>query len=198
MNVAQGLIESAKNMSGDNEAKKRGEENSTARKWKVGLASVAGAAIIGVTGGLAAPLVAAGLGTVLGGLGLGATAGAALLGTLAQSGVIVGALFGAYGGRMTGQMMDAYAKEVQDFAFLPLKGDTKKRSWRGVEEASSQDRRLRIAIGVSGWLTRKEDIIDAWRVLGHQSEVFALRWELDTLMNLGTSLESVVKSYACK
>lgn len=73
--------------------------------------SQAGAALIGVTGGLAAPLVAGAIGTVMGGLGLGATAAAGLLGTLAQSGVIVGALFGAYGGRMSGKMMDAYAKQ---------------------------------------------------------------------------------------
>lgn len=56
--VAQGLLEAAKQMSGNEETQKRSEENKTARRWKVGLAGVAGAAIIGVTGGLAAPLVA--------------------------------------------------------------------------------------------------------------------------------------------
>lgn len=194
--VAQGLVEAAKHMSGEEETAKRSEDNKVARRWKVGLAGVAGAALIGVTGGLAAPLVAAGIGSVMGGLGLGATAGAALLGTLAESGLVVGALFGAYGGRMTSKMMDAYAKEVEDFAFLPLRGETKKRNWHGAQEASAEDRRLRVSIGISGWLTRKEDVIDTWRVFGHQSEVFALRWELNALMNLGTSLESVVKSYA--
>lgn len=68
------------------------------------------AAVIGITGGLAAPLVAGGIATVMGGLGLGTTAAAGLLGTLAESGVIVGSLFGAYGGRMTSKM-------VRDFAF---------------------------------------------------------------------------------
>lgn len=58
MKVAQGLLEAAKEMSGDEETKKRGHDNTVARRWKVGLAGVAGAAIIGVTGGLAAPLVA--------------------------------------------------------------------------------------------------------------------------------------------
>jgi hypothetical protein len=53
--VAQGLLEAAKHMSGTKEADKRTEENKVARRWKVGLAGVAGAAIIGVTGGLAAP-----------------------------------------------------------------------------------------------------------------------------------------------
>ncbi|KFY22719.1 hypothetical protein V493_06381 [Pseudogymnoascus sp. VKM F-4281 (FW-2241)] len=192
--VAQTLLEAAKHMSAEEEAKKRGEANRTARRWKVGLAGVAGAALIGITGGLAAPLVAAGLGTIMGGLGLGATAAAGLLGALAQSGVIVGALFGAYGGRMTGQMMDAYAKEVEDFAFLPLRGSTRKA--RKTAEIPAEDRRLRVTIGISGWLTQREDIISPWRALGHQSEIFALRWELGALMNLGTSMESVLKSAA--
>lgn len=64
--VAQGLLEAAKQMSGNEETQKRGDENKVARRWKVGLAGVAGAAIIGVTGGLAAPLVAGAIGTVMG------------------------------------------------------------------------------------------------------------------------------------
>ncbi|PVH83748.1 DUF726-domain-containing protein [Cadophora sp. DSE1049] len=187
--VAQGLLEAAKHMSGSEETQKRSDENKTARRWKVGLAGVAGAAVIGITGGLAAPLVAGALGTIFGGLGLGATTAAGLLGALAESGVIVGSLFGAYGGRMTGKMMDAYAKEVEDFAFLPLKGSKH-------HDPKPEDRRLRVTIGVSGWLTQREDIIIPWRALGRQSEVFALRWELDALSKLGSSLESVVKSAA--
>jgi hypothetical protein len=187
--LAQGLLEAAKQMSGDEETEKRSDENKVSRRWKVGLAGVAGAAVIGITGGLAAPLVAAAIGTVMGGLGLGATAAAGLLGTLAESGVIIGSLFGAYGGRMTGKMMDAYAKEVDDFAFLRLKGSKQ-------HEARPEDTRLRVTIGISGWLTQKEDIITPWRVLGRQSEVFALRWELKELSKLGHSMESVIKSAA--
>lgn len=194
--VAQGLLSAAKHLSGASEAEKRTEEGKTGRYWKVGLAGVAGAAIIGVTGGLAAPLVAGAIGTVMGGLGLGATAAAGLLGTLAHSGVIVGALFGAYGGRMSGKMMDSYAKQVSDFAFLPLRGDKRDLHNQHAKETPVSDRRLRVTIGISGWLTQREDIITPWRVLGHNSEVFALRWELEALMNLGNSLESVIKSAA--
>ncbi|KAE8444440.1 hypothetical protein EG329_000531 [Mollisiaceae sp. DMI_Dod_QoI] len=186
--VAQGLLEAAKHMSGSEETQKRSDENKVSRRWKVGLAGVAGAAVIGVTGGLAAPLVAGAIGSIMGGLGLGATTAAGLLGALAESGVVVGSLFGAYGGRMTGKMMDVYAKEVEDFAFLPLKGKRR--------DPLPEDRRLRVTIGVSGWLTQKEDIITPWRALGKESEVFALRWELEALTKLGSSLESVVKSAA--
>ena len=121
--VAQGLLATAaSHMDADESTKKKAADNSAARKWKVGLATVGGAVLIGVTGGLAAPLLAAGVGTVMGGLGLGATAISGYLGALAGSGVLVGTLFGAYGGKMTGQMMDQYAKEVEDFRFIPICG----------------------------------------------------------------------------
>jgi hypothetical protein len=109
-------------MDADESTKKKAADNSAARKWKVGLATVGGAVLIGVTGGLAAPLLAAGVGTVMGGLGLGATVISGYLGALAGSGVLVGTLFGAYGGKMTGRMMDQYAKEVEDFRFIPIRG----------------------------------------------------------------------------
>ena len=192
--VAQGLLEAAKHMSGDEVAKKRAEENRDTRFWKVGIASVAGAALIGVTGGLAAPLVAAGIGGVMGGLGLGATAAAGYLGTLAGSSVLVGGLFGAYGGRMTGKMLDSYAREIEDFAFVPVRG--KKRGWSDVQDATSEDRRLRVTVAISGWLTDKEEVVRPWHVLGHQAEIFALRYELDVLLGLGNALTSMVKSAA--
>ncbi|MCJ1392477.1 hypothetical protein MMC18_005344 [Xylographa bjoerkii] len=195
--VARGLLEAAKELSGASETQKKATENQSSRKWKVGLASVAGAAIIGVTGGLAAPLVAAGVGSVMGGLGLGATAAAGYLGTVAGSTVIVGGLFGAYGGRMTGQMMDNYAREVEDFAFLPVRG-TRRRFEGKAEEAASESkhRRLRVTIGISGWLTEKEEVVTPWRVVGKGAEVFALRYELEALMNLGNSMTAMVSSTA--
>lgn len=250
--VAKGLLEAAKHMSGDEETQKKAEENKTSRKWKVGLASVAGAAVIGVTGGLAAPLVAAGVGSVMGGLGLGATAAAGYLGSVAGSTLIVGGLFGAYGGKMTGEMMDNYAREVSDFAFLPIpeglkdldakaseaskkqlaekqqEGHTQHpqqesisnplsqpeddvlhhpggrkslegQPLKGSEKAAVDDassRRLRVTIGISGWLTSKPEILTPWRILGSGSETFALRWELEALLNLGNSMTTMVSSAA--
>lgn len=261
--VAVGLLEAAKHISAETETQTKVEENQQSRKWKVGLASVAGAAIIGVTGGLAAPLVAAGVGSVMGGLGLGATAAAGYLGSVAGSTILVGGLFGAYGGKMTGQMMDSYAREVEDFAFLPIreslanidkkseqiKADEAKESNKGKEgdgatddsinrgvkseeklsvenrntfKSKSEDRasatesadqnpasvdegvalgdpghrRLRVTIGISGWLTSKEEVVTPWRVLGTGTEVFALRWELEPLLNLGNSITTMISSTA--
>ena len=188
--VARGLLSAADKMSAEEETKKKQEQNVVSRRWKVGLASVAGAAVIGITGGLAAPFLAAGLGTVMGGLGLGATAAAGYLGTMASSAVLVGGLFGAYGGRMTGQMMDKYAKEVEDFGFVPVREDHRPR------KIEKEYRRLRVAIGISGWLTDQKEVVEPWKVIGRGEEAFALRYELEALLNLGNAMTTMVRSAA--
>jgi hypothetical protein len=188
--VARGLLKAAETMNADKETKKKAEENSSSRKWKVGLASVAGAAVIGITGGLAAPLVAAGIGTVMGGLGLAETAAAVYLGSMAGSTVLVGGLFGAYGGKMTGEMMDAYAKEVEDFGFVPI------HKWSKPRKIEREYRRLRVAIGISGWLTEKEDIVKPWRVLSPSIEGFALKYEMESLIKLGNAITGLLKTQA--
>tara|TARA_R110002003_G_scaffold41_23_gene3011 strand:- start:12183 stop:14210 length:2028 start_codon:yes stop_codon:yes gene_type:complete len=189
--VAQGLLEAAsQQLNADAETKKAAEASQTARKWKVGLASVAGAALIGVTGGLAAPLLAAGVGSVMGGIGLGATAAAGYLGTLAGSTVLVGGLFGAYGARMTGRAMDDYAREVEDFAFIPIHRS------QDPKHQDNESRRLRVAIAASGWLRDPEEVSKPWRYIGKGTEGFVLRWELEALIKLGHSLETFVTSAA--
>jgi hypothetical protein len=122
--------------------------------------------------------------------GLGATAAAGYLGTLASSSVIVGGLFGAYGGRMTGQMMDAYAKEVEDFSFVPI------RTYHKPRKIDKEYRRLRVAIGISGWLTETDEVVEPWKIIGPEMEAFALRFELQALLNLGNSLTTMLRSAA--
>ncbi|KAI0098328.1 DUF726-domain-containing protein [Hypoxylon sp. NC0597] len=185
--VARGLLTAAEKMSADEETKKRAEENQTARMWKMGIAGVAGAALIGITGGLAAPLLASGIGTVLGGIGLGATAAAGYLGALAGSSVLVGGLFGAYGAKMTSEAMEQYTRDVEDFAFVPIQRPG---------ESEIEARRLRIAIGISGWLGDKDEVIKPWKCIGPGQESFALRFELEALMNLGNALTTLVTSAA--
>lgn len=113
--VSRGLLSTAATMSAEESTKKEAANNATERRWKVGLATVAGAALIGVTGGLAAPFLAAGIGTVMGGLGLSIPLVGGYLGAMAGSSILIGGLFGSYGGRMTGRIMEKYAKEVEDF-----------------------------------------------------------------------------------
>ena len=86
-------------MTAETEAEKRRQDGQASRFWKVGLASVAGAAVIGITGGLAAPVVAGALGGLMGSVGLGGVA--SFLGIFWMNGALVGTLFGAYGAKMT-------------------------------------------------------------------------------------------------
>lgn len=192
--TGKGLLEAAKSMSADEERRKKVEESKQARKWKVGLATAAGAAVIGLSGSMAAPMIAAGVGSVMGGLGLGTTAAAGYLGSVAGSTALVGSLFGAYGGRMTGQMMENLSAEVEDFAFLPIHGERKEHDESA--EAATDSRRLRVIIAVTGWLLEKEEVVTPWRVLKPSAEVFALRFELEALMNLGQSINTMISSAA--
>ncbi|KAK8061488.1 hypothetical protein PG994_007854 [Apiospora phragmitis] len=175
--IATTMVESVQKadaMSAEAEAQKRREAGQSSRLWKVGLASVAGAAVIGITGGLAAPVVAGAIGGLMGGVGLGGLA--SFLGIFWMNGALVGTIFGAFGAGMTGQKVDQYAKE-----------------WK---KDSPDDRRLRVTIGVNGWLKEAEDVTKPWRALGDESEVFALRYEMESLLSLGTELTELVSSYA--
>ncbi|KAL9093433.1 MAG: hypothetical protein Q9159_000287 [Coniocarpon cinnabarinum] len=196
--TAQGLLEAAKQqMNADEQTQKKADENVWNRRIKVGLGTVAGAALIGVTGGLAAPLLAAGVGTVMGGLGLGATATATYLGAMAGSAPLVGALFGAYGGRMAGQMVDNYAKEINDFAFIPVHRPSTSFVKGSQHHSAPSDRRLRVTIGISGWLNDASDVVKPWQILSHTGiEAFALRFELEALIKLGNALTTYIKSAA--
>ena len=82
--------------------------------------------------------------------------------------------------------MDRSAREVEDFAFVPLAKSTDKKVHR-----------LRLTVGVNGCLHDHHDVTRPWRVLPTTTEeVFGLRYELAALMALGTSLKSFVSSYA--
>lgn len=94
-------------------------------------------------------------------------------------------------------MMDKYAKEVEDFKFIPLKEE-----WGEVFNAENpqddQERRLRVTIGINGWLHSEQDVTKPWRVMSDDSEVFALRYEMKTLIALGHALRTLVQSFAWK
>ncbi|KAK4175447.1 hypothetical protein QBC36DRAFT_24280 [Triangularia setosa] len=199
MEIAKAMVEGSeeaakqqrtRTMSADAETRKRQQQNQAGRFFKVGLASVAGAALIGVTGGLAAPVVAGAIGGLMGTVGLGGVA--SFLGIFWMNGALVGTLFGAFGARMTGEMADKYARDVEDFKFIPLADEWGARSMANNKET----RRLRVTIGINGWLTTKDDITKPWRHLTDDAEVFALRYELNALMGLGNSLKELVNSYA--
>jgi pimeloyl-ACP methyl ester carboxylesterase len=199
--TATGLLRAASHLSAGEHAQKEAEANAASRKWKVGLATVAGAALIGVTGGLAAPFLAAGIGTVFGAVGLGAVSG--LLGALAGNAVLIGSLFGAYGAKMTGKMVEELSKDVEDFKFVPLQQKSVGDHQQPQEDISPKPaiategtHKLRVAIGIPGYLTTAKDIMHPAYVLAFTgTEPFALQWEVAALLRLGLSFSTVLKSY---
>jgi hypothetical protein len=95
-------------------------------------------------------------------------------------------------------MMDKYAKEVEDFRFIPLKGEWGEIFNAEQDQAQAQERRLRVTIGINGWLHDEGDVTKPWRILSDDSEVFALRYEMKSLIALGHALRNMVESFAWK
>lgn len=149
------------------------------RKWKryllIGLATVGGGTVIGVTGGLAAPLVAAGAATIIG------SAGAAALGSVAGIAVMT-SLFGAAGAGLTGYKMKKRVGAIEEFMFLPL----------------TEGRRLHITIAITGWLGSGiyRTFSAPWTALARSQEQYCLAWEAKYLMELGNALETILSGLA--
>lgn len=148
-----------------------------------------------VTNMLSRGLVATGVGVLFGAGGHGRIAAAGLLGAMSEIGIPVGGLFGIYMAKSSVKPMDAYTKDIQDFAFVPMHG----RVQTAIKESSEiyhEDRRLRLVIAVNGWLLSDGNIENPWKCFGNQGEVHAFRWETNTLRNLGTALDTVIQSGA--
>ncbi|XP_022071148.1 transmembrane and coiled-coil domain-containing protein 4 [Acanthochromis polyacanthus] len=137
----------------------------------IGLATVGGGTVIGVTGGLAAPLVAAGAGAVLG------AGGAAALGS-ATGIAIMASLFGAAGAGLTGYKMKKCVGAIEEFEFLPL----------------NSGKHLHLTIAVTGWLcSGKYSSFQApWCSLGECGEQYCLVWESRFLRDLGSAMTSLL------
>ncbi|OUM66286.1 hypothetical protein PIROE2DRAFT_6522, partial [Piromyces sp. E2] len=119
----------------ENDPYLKNEKGSAKNKWMMwSLATVGSGILIGVTGGLAAPIVGAGLGTLGAGLGslgafLGITTAGVMTGigtflTTASGVAIFGALFGLTGGGLTAYNFHKAFSGLKEFKFieLPYKG----------------------------------------------------------------------------
>ncbi|XP_074831668.1 transmembrane and coiled-coil domain-containing protein 4 isoform X2 [Carettochelys insculpta] len=175
--LEESLLESLKEQKEEEsetaEASRRKKERK--RKWRrylmIGLATVGGGTVIGLTGGLAAPLVAAGAATIIG------SAGAAALGSTAGIAVMA-SLFGAAGAGLTGYKMKKRVGAIEEFEFLPL----------------TEGKQLHITIAITGWLcTGKYGSFTApWNSMLQSSEQYCLAWESKYLMELGNALDSLL------
>lgn len=167
----------------DTESDKDRERRDTKKKIKkyvmIGLASIGGGAVIGVTGGLAAPIVASAFAGVIG-------AGSIVMSSAAAG--IVGSLFGVAGAGLTASKMNKRIGDLEEFAFESLNP--------GHEQTS-----LTITIAISGWISDEGDqqFSKQWKYLRHTKEQYCLCYESKYLLELSRAMDyllSFVVSYA--
>ncbi|XP_010137690.1 PREDICTED: transmembrane and coiled-coil domain-containing protein 4 [Buceros rhinoceros silvestris] len=156
-------------------SRKRKERRRKLKRYLlIGLATVGGGTVIGLTGGLAAPLVAAGAATVIG------SAGAAALGSTAGIAVMA-SLFGAAGAGLTGYKMKKRVGAIEEFEFLPL----------------TEGKQLHITIAITGWLCAGKygSFTAPWSSMLQSSEQYCLAWESKYLMELGSTLDTLLNGF---
>ncbi|XP_067127647.1 transmembrane and coiled-coil domain-containing protein 4-like isoform X1 [Centruroides vittatus] len=150
------------------ESKIRNRNKKIKRYLMIGVATLGGGALMGLTGGLAAPFVAAGAGAIIGG------AGAAALGSAAGIAVI-SSLFGVAGAGLTGYKMKKRVGGIEEFAF----------------ETLTEGQQLHITLAVSGWLSEEgpEGFQEPWQTLMHSREQYCLRYESTYFLELGRAMD---------
>ncbi|KAJ7953084.1 transmembrane and coiled-coil domain-containing protein 4 [Quillaja saponaria] len=176
----------------EKESKKEERSESKWAKWKrggiIGAAAITGGTLMAITGGLAAPAIAAGLGAlaptlgtlipVIGASGFAAAASAA--GTVVGS-VAVAASFGAAGAGLTGTKMARRVGSVDEFEF------------KAIGENHNQGR-LAVEILVSGIVFDEEDFIRPWEGLYDNLERYAVQWESKNLIAVSTAIQDWLTS----
>ncbi|KAL1842990.1 hypothetical protein VTJ49DRAFT_3467 [Mycothermus thermophilus] len=188
--MSAALAQIAKDIPPDLLVPKKTEDGKPIRgKWK-GLPGTGPVALSKI----AAALDSARIGSVFGIRGIPSNVATSLLGILAENSLATAAIFGMCGVRNSSRMMEHYLRDVVDFAFRPLRGALDEQIELG--KIAPESRRLRIVLGIGGWLMNRNDTTSPWHCLGPQNEVYAVQWELDTLTKLGASFDTLVRSAA--
>ncbi|GAX14893.1 hypothetical protein FisN_29Lh109 [Fistulifera solaris] len=127
-------------------AQKRDSSSKLLRQLKIGGAAVAAGGLFAITGGLAAPGIAAGIAVVAGGTAIGATAAA-----LFASSLVVTALFGIGGGTLAAYKMQRRTGGLTEFEIQ--------------SEAVTSESHLSSVVAISGWLLEDSDVQRPWGVV---------------------------------
>ncbi|KAK3009655.1 hypothetical protein RJ639_014741, partial [Escallonia herrerae] len=178
----------------EEESKEEGTQSPTSSwaKWKrggiIGAAALTGGTLMAITGGLAAPAIAAGfgalaptLGTIIPVIGASGFAAAATAAGSVAGSVAVAASFGAAGAGLTGTKMARRTGSVDEFEF------------KAIGENHSQGR-LAVEIMVSGFVFEEEDFIRPWEGHNDNLERYALQWESKNLIAVSTAIQDWLTS----
>ncbi|KAK1606897.1 hypothetical protein QYE76_030570 [Lolium multiflorum] len=162
------------------------------QSWKrggiIGAAALTGGTLMAISGGLAAPAIAAGFSAlvptlhalvpVIGASGFAAMATAA--GHTAGS-VAVAASFGAAGAGLTGSKMAKRIGNVKEFEF------------KTIGENHNQGR-LAVCIMVSGFAFNDDDFLKPWEGWKTNLERYILQWETKHIIALSTAIQDFLAS----
>ncbi|KAM0494375.1 hypothetical protein ACHAP8_008736 [Fusarium lateritium] len=187
--IAQGLSQLSVDSAIEQASQQSQDENKPVLKSKARIAAMTGPFRLGTQ------LIAVGIGTVHGGHGLRLPTAAGLLGPMADNGPSTGSMLGIYSARPTCKMIESFSREIQDFGLMPLRCDFQG-DYVDATAIPSTARRLRLVIALNGWVTDKENLTGYWKILGDNAEVYILRWEMNVLTNIGTALDTVIRSSA--
>ncbi|CAH8305166.1 unnamed protein product [Eruca vesicaria subsp. sativa] len=166
--------------------------NSEWDKWKrggiVGAAALTGGTLMAITGGLAAPAIAAGfgalaptLGTLVPVVGASGFAAAASAAGTATGSVAVAASFGAAGAGLAGTKMARRTGEIEEFEF------------KAIGENHNQGR-LAVEILVAGFVFKEEDFVKPWEGLTSNLERYTVQWESKNLIAVSTAIQDWLTS----
>lgn len=140
----------------------------------VGLAMVGGSLILGLSGGLLAPVIGAGIAAGLSTIGIGGATGFL---TGAGGTTVVAVASTAIGGNIGARGMNKRMGSVRTFEFRPL----------------HNNRRVNLMISVSGWMIGNEDDVRLpySTVDPVEGDLYALYWEPEMLKSIGQTINIV-------
>ncbi|KAI3649408.1 hypothetical protein MP228_005040 [Amoeboaphelidium protococcarum] len=174
----------------DNHDKIIGEHstrNKNKRMWTIGAGVAAGGLLVGITGGLAAPLVAGALIGLGGSIGIGAGTLAFLGGTSGLA--LIGSVFGVTGASIAGMKMEYKSRGIQEFKFIDVDTSipedmlqqsggwfSKKKQQQTLQSPLPSSEELQedplsatkspfVTIAISGWMTQLTDALGVWQCL---------------------------------
>ncbi|KAJ9103008.1 hypothetical protein QFC20_004816 [Naganishia adeliensis] len=165
---------------------------STGRWVATGAGAIIGGVAIGLTGGLAAPAIAA---LVPGFMTFG-------LLTSATAPVVIGSVFGLAGGGLTSKRVRERWRGVGEFEFVDVKMGIEEKEKSSEKEQPDTVPSLIATIVVPGLLTKsRTEAIDAWRekiipasTLHDGRDIYVLKYETEHMLQTGKAIDSWVTS----
>ncbi|KAJ2498480.1 hypothetical protein GGH96_004264 [Coemansia sp. RSA 1972] len=154
--------------------KDRAKKGKTKRLMIIGLATVGGGLVIGLSAGLLAPAIGAGIGATLGAIGIANTG--AFFGSIGGTALITGAAT-LTGSGLAGSQIVRRTRFAEQFEFIPC-----------INEGQTN-----LVLTIPGWLDKADNGVYSFSTLDPiNGDHCSLLWESEALRRLGSSLRMIV------